>query len=37
MWFGKHSGTMDHLISLEMYVWDGFARKQQTSGLFFDV
>ena len=27
--FRKHCSTMDHLVSLEKYVWDAFARKQQ--------
>ena len=33
----KHRGTMDHLVSLERYVRDAFARKQQAVGLFFDL
>ena len=35
--FRKHRSTMDHLVSLERYVWDAFARKQQAVGLFFDL
>ena len=28
---------MDHLVSLERYVRDSFAQKQQAVGLFFDL
>ena len=28
---------MGHLVSLERYVRDAFARKQQAVGLFFDL
>ena len=35
--FRKYRSTMDHLISLERYVRDAFARKQQAVGLFFDL
>ena len=28
---------MDHLVSLEKYVRDVFAQKQQAIGLFFDL
>ena len=35
--FRKHRSTMDHLVSLERYVRDAFARKQQAVGLFFDL
>ena len=35
--FRKHRSTMDHLVSLERYVCDAFARKQQAVGLFFDL
>ena len=35
--FRKHRSTMDHLVSLERYVQDAFARKQQAVGLFFDL
>ena len=33
----KHRSTVDHLVSLERYVPDSFARKQQAVGLFFDL
>ena len=29
--------TADHLVSLERYVRDAFAQKQQAVGLFFDL
>ena len=35
--FRKHRCTTDHLVSLERYVRDAFARKQQAVGLFFDL
>ena len=35
--FRKHRSTMDHLVNLERYVRDAFARKQQAVGLFFDL
>ena len=35
--FRKHHSTTDHLVSLERYVRDAFARKQQVVGLFFDL
>ena len=35
--FRRHRSTMDHLVSLERYVRDAFARKQQAFGLFFDL
>ena len=35
--FRKHHITMDHLVSLERYVRDALARKQQAVGLFFDL
>ena len=35
--FRKHRCTMDHLVSLERYVPDAFAWKQQAVGLFFDL
>ena len=35
--FRKHRSTMDHLVSLERYVWDAFARKQQAVGLLFHL
>ena len=34
--FTVHGSTTDHLVSLERYVRDAFARKQQAVGLFFD-
>ena len=33
--FRKHRSTVDHLVSLERYVRDAFAQKQQAVGLFF--
>ena len=35
--FRKHSSTVDHLVSLERYVRDAFAQKQQVVGLFLDL
>ena len=35
--FRKHRSTVDHLVSLERYVRDAFAQKQQGVGLFFDL
>ena len=35
--FRKHRSTSDHQVSLERYVRDAFARKQQAVGLFFDL
>ena len=35
--FRKHHGTIDHLVSLERYLRDAFAQKQQAVGLFFDL
>ena len=35
--FRKYRSTTDHLVSLERYVRDAFARKQQAVGLFFDL
>ena len=35
--FRKHRSTMDNLVSLERYIRDAFARKQQAVGLFFDL
>ena len=35
--FRKHRSTTNHLVSLEMYVRDAFAWKQQAVGLFFDL
>ena len=35
--FRKHRSTTDHLVSLERYVRDAFAQKQQVVGLFFDL
>ena len=34
--FTVHGSTTDHLVSLERYVRDAFARKQEAVGLFFD-
>ena len=33
----KHRSTTDHLVSLERYLRDAFAQRQQTIGLFFDL
>ena len=35
--FRKHRSTTDHLVSLEKYLWDAFAQRQQAVGLFFDL
>ena len=35
--FRKHHSTIDHVVSLERYLWDAFAQKQQAVGLFFDL
>ena len=35
--FRKHRSTTDYLVSLERYVHDAFAWKQQAVGLFFDL
>ena len=35
--FRKHRSTTDHLVSLERYLRDAFAQKQQAIGLFFDL
>ena len=35
--FRKHRSTTDHLVSLERYIRDAFAQKQQAVGLFFDL
>ena len=35
--FRKHRSTTDHLVSLERYVRDAFAQRQQAVGLFFDL
>ena len=35
--FREHRSTVDHLVSLERYVRDAFAQKQQAVGLFFDL
>ena len=35
--FRKHHRTIDHLVSLERYLRDAFAQKQQAVGLFFDL
>ena len=35
--FRKHRCTTDHLVSLERYLRDTFARKQQAVGVFFDL
>ena len=35
--FRKHRSTTDHLVSLERYLRDAFAQRQQTVGLFFDL
>ena len=33
----KHRSTTDHLVSLERYLRDAFAQRQQAVGLFFDL
>ena len=35
--FRKHRSTADHLVSLERYLRDAFAQRQQAVGLFFDL
>ena len=35
--FRKHRSTTDHLVSLERYLRDAFARREQAVGLFFDL
>ena len=35
--FRKHRSTTNHLVSLERYLRDAFARRQQAVGLFFDL
>ena len=35
--FRNRCSTTDHLVSLERYVHDAFARKQQAVGLFFNL
>ena len=35
--FRKHRSTTDHLVSIEIYLWDAFAQRQQAVGLFFDL
>ena len=35
--FRKHRSTTDHLVSLETYLRDAFAQRQQAVGLFFDL
>ena len=35
--FRKHRSTNDHLVSLERYLRDAFAQRQQAVGLFFDL
>ena len=35
--FRKHRSTVDHRVSLERYVRDAFAQRQQAVGLFFDL
>ena len=35
--FRKHRSTTDHLVSLERYIRDAFAQRQQAVGLFFDL
>ena len=35
--FRKHRSTIDHLVSLEKYLRDAFAQRQQAVGLFFDL
>ena len=34
--FRKHPSMTDNLMSLERYLWDAFAPRQQVVGLFFD-
>ena len=35
--FRKHRSMTDHLVSLERYLQDAFAQRQQAVGLFFDL
>ena len=35
--FRKYRSTTDHLVSLERYLRDAFAQRQQAVGLFFDL
>ena len=35
--FRKHRSTTGHLVSLERYLRDAFAQRQQVIGLFFDL
>ena len=35
--FRKHRSTINHLVSLERYLRDAFAQRQQAVGLFFDL
>ena len=35
--FRKNRSTTDHLVSLERYLLDAFAQRQQAVGLFFDL
>ena len=35
--FRKHCSTTDHMVSLERYLRDAFAQRQQAVGLFFDL
>ena len=35
--FRKHRSRTDHLVSLERYLRDAFAQRQQAIGLFFDL
>ena len=35
--FRKHRSTTDHMVSLERYLRDAFAQRQQAVGLFFDL
>ena len=35
--FKKYRSTTYHLVSLERYLWDAFAQRQQAVGLFFDL
>ena len=35
--FRKHRSTTDHLVSLEKYLRDAFAQRQQAVGLFLDL
>ena len=35
--FRKHRSMTDHMVSLERYLQDAFAQRQQAVGLFFDL